>query len=46
MSAYDGPKVGVPYEAHSDEEDFEEVHDGSKEATQSKRTFKYKFSHP
>jgi hypothetical protein len=46
VSASDGPKVGVPYETHSDEVDSEEVRDGSKEATQFKTTFKYKFSHP
>jgi len=45
IGAFDSLEAGATFEVHLDEEDFEESHDGSEEATQSKRTFKYKSSH-
>lgn len=40
------PEVDQTFEPHPQEETSEEAHDDSQEETQSKKTFKYKSSHP
>lgn len=41
-----GPKANRTSEAYPEEVSSEETHDGSQKATQSKKTFKFKSSHP